>query len=396
MSDDLISRSQDLKALVDEGFELEIRNGFLFVHSVPYVTTDCKVKIGAMFCAIQVLADGSSVGPPVDHTMYFVGEAPCHKDGSPNTQMINHSTVTDHGNGIVSHHYFSAKQDGHNYPNFFEKIVNYEALVSGPARAYDRHANARTGRPPTVQPEISPFKIPDTLSSRYEIGSITSKLLGHSVAIVGMGGTGSYVFDLVCKTHVSEIHIYDDDQFFSHNIFRSPAIPRGGDVSGFPTKVGYHALAYDYLRTGIIPHEERITAGNVGRLFDFNFVFVCVDDGPSRFLITKALYQAKVPFIDVGIGVGRMDDELDGVVRTSLGHEGLSTWDRLTQHLDFAEPTEDDYEAAIQIAELNSLNACLAVLRWKRFVGYYRDSRGEYNSNYMVEGNSISNRVANG
>lgn len=393
MSDDLIAQSEDLKALADEGFELEIRNGFLFVHSVPYVNSDRRILLGSMFCAIQVLADGSKVGPPADHTMFFTGETPCHKDGSPNHQMINNSNKIDHGNGIVSNHYFSAKQDGNNYANFYYKVVNYEALLSGPARAYDQHANARTGRTAVIRPDGSPFKIPDTLSSRYEIGAVTSKLLGQSVAIVGLGGTGSYVLDLVAKTHVAEIHIYDDDQFLSHNIFRTPAIPRGEDVKGFPTKVGFHALAYDYLRTGIVPHAEKITEGNVGRLFDFDFVFVCVDHGPSRRLIAKALFNEKIPFIDVGIGIGREGDELDGVVRTTMGYDGLGPWEKLEEHLDFAEPVDDDYEAAIQIAEVNSLNACLAVLRWKRYMGVFRDSRREYNSNLMLEGNSLSNRV---
>jgi len=35
------------------------------------------------------------------------------------------------------------------------------------------------------------------------------------------------------------------------------------------------------------------------------------------------------------------------------------------------EPDEDDYSSNIQVAELNALNAVLAVIRWKRHLGFY-------------------------
>jgi tRNA A37 threonylcarbamoyladenosine dehydratase len=39
---------------------------------------------------------------------------------------------------------------------------------------------------------------------------VTAKLEGKKIAIVGVGCTGSYILDLVAKTPVSEIHMYDD------------------------------------------------------------------------------------------------------------------------------------------------------------------------------------------
>jgi tRNA A37 threonylcarbamoyladenosine dehydratase len=37
-----------------------------------------------------------------------------------------------------------------------------------------------------------------------------------------MGGTGSYILDLVAKTAVMEIHLFDGDDFNQHNAFRAP------------------------------------------------------------------------------------------------------------------------------------------------------------------------------
>jgi hypothetical protein len=36
-----------------------------------------------------------------------------------------------------------------------------------------------------------------------------------------------------------------------------------------------------------------------------------------------------------------------------------------------APPHDDDYGANIQVADLNALNAQLAIIQWKRHLGYY-------------------------
>jgi hypothetical protein len=43
-----------------------------------------------------------------------------------------------------------------------------------------------------------------------------------------------------------------------------------------------------------------------------------------------------------------------------------------------------DYDRNIQIAELNSLNAALAVIRFKKHFGFYADDAGEHNSTYVL------------
>ena len=53
--------------------------------------------------------------------------------------------------------------------------------------------------------------------------AVTRKLSLKNVAIVGLGGTGSYVLDLVAKTPVRQIHLDDGDMFLQHNAFGSPS-----------------------------------------------------------------------------------------------------------------------------------------------------------------------------
>ena len=66
------------------------------------------------------------------------------------------------------------------------------------------------------------FKYVDTASSRVGIGAVTEKLKVGPLAIVGLGGTGSYILDLVAKTPVAEIHLFDGDKLGQHNAFPLP------------------------------------------------------------------------------------------------------------------------------------------------------------------------------
>ena len=51
----------------------------------------------------------------------------------------------------------------------------------------------------------------------------------------------------------------------------------------------------------------------------------------------------------------------------------------------------NEYDTNIQIAELNALNAALAVIRWKKFWDFYADQEGEHNSLYTIAGNELTN-----
>ncbi len=56
-----------------------------------------------------------------------------------------------------------------------------------------------------------------------------------------------------------------------------------------------------------------------------------------------------------------------------------------------AEVAEDPYVTNMQVADMNMLNAALAVGRWKRLSGFYADAGREQRSIYAVDGNSLMN-----
>ncbi|MFH8805521.1 hypothetical protein ACH4F6_39270 [Streptomyces sp. NPDC017936] len=54
-------------------------------------------------------------------------------------------------------------------------------------------------------------------------------------------------------------------------------------------------------------------------------------------------------------------------------------------------PEGDAYARDIQTADLNALNAVLAVIRWKRSIGIYADATDESHTTYSLITNVIAN-----
>lgn len=173
------------------------------------------------------------------------------------------------------------------------KIKTYVELLANQARGIDSKADARIFKPITVIDDDTVFLYADTASSRAGIGAISSKLKPLRIAIVGLGGTGAYVMDLVAKTHTHEIHLYDGDIYNPHNAFRSPGAASVEQLNKKLSKVRYFHDMYSVMRKGIFMHEVMIHEENVWELAQYDYVFVCVDRGSVRRLIFEALENSQ-------------------------------------------------------------------------------------------------------
>ena len=128
---------------------------------------------------------------------------------------------------------------------------------------------------------------------------------------------------------------------------------------------------YSGFHDAIEPIPEKILAGNLERLFDLDFVFIAVDDGPSRDLIAQALHERGLPFVDVGMGLYRTPNGLGGMLRVSGGEVADAAHLIGTEYLPRANPADNEYRRQPQIGELNSLIAALAVIRFKQRMGVF-------------------------
>ena len=394
MSQRLISRSPDLERLRSEGYAVEVRHGHLLVHDVPYVDSSRRVRRGVLVSTLNLAADATVA--PDTHVAYFVGEHPCTKEGVPIAQIAHGSAKAHIAEGLVVDHSFSNKPPS-GYPDYYAKMTRYIEIISHPAQALDAAVTARTYPLVRNLEDESPFEYIDTASSRAGIGAVTRKLEGQRVAIVGLGGTGSYVFDLVAKTPAKEIHLYDSDAFLQHNAFRSPGAASVTDLERKLSKVAYFRERYGVLHRGIVAHEMRIDDTNVENLRSFTFVFICIDSGPSRRMLVEQLEAMGVPFIDVGMGIFRAGDGdlLGGVLRVTASTSQVARHAGRPGRFPFGEDDgRNEYATNIQVADLNALNAALAVVRWKRWVGFYLDLEGEHHATYTLDGNMLINEDA--
>lgn len=238
----------------------------------------------------------------------------------------------------------------------------------------------------------SVFLYPDTASSRAGITAVTRKLEGGPVALLGLGGTGSYTLDLLAKTPRKEIHLFDGDRFGQHNAFRAPGAPSIEELKARPYKVDYFTSIYSRMRRGIVPHQFHITSENVALLEPMEFVFICMDAGKAKLAVVEKLEAMSIPFVDVGMGVNIDEtDSLRGILRVTTSTKNKRDHVRANQRIDFTGDGKNVYSQNIQIADLNALNAALAVLKWKKMCGFYGAIKNKHFSAFTIDVGAIIN-----
>ncbi len=391
MSRQLINRSWDLQKLQNQGYELEIKSGFLLVKGVPYVNSRKEVQRGTLVAKLVLAGDKTT--RPDDHVAYFAGEYPCNADGTEIAEIKHASGERTLAEGVVIQHSFSAKPKPNDfYPDYYAKMATYAALLAGPAQLIDPDAKPQTFKvvAPAKEERETPFNYIDTASSRAEIDVVTAKLKKlNRIAIAGLGGTGSYVLDFVAKTPVWEIHLYDGDDYLQHNAFRSPGAPTLAELEVQTKKATWFKNIYSKMHSGIVDHPAYIDENNVEELRGMDFVFLCVDNGESKRLIVEKLEEFGVPFVDVGMGVQLNAEMLTGIVRVTTSTPNRR--DHFRGRVSFEDIGNNEYNRNIQIADLNALNAALAVIKWKKMFGFYRDMKSEHHSQFHVSTNNLIN-----
>ena len=379
-----MSPNADIEKLAAEGFIVELREGHVVLHEIPYVDTARRIRRGQLVAVYQ-----PNPQPNVfNHPAWFKGDMPCGIDGQPLVGINGHDAKATLGISIKIDRMFSTKPQIGCYAGHYEQLHRYVDLISSPATALDPYVLPTMNEPQRVivSDDNSVFAYYDTAAVRNQIQIANERFKGMRIGIVGVGGTGSYILDLVSKTCVAEIHLFDEDVFSAHNAFRAPGVARKEEVDSTTSKITFFANRYDAFRKGIVRHEGLITCDNLSSLNGLDFVFISVDDGPSRGLISSYLRDQSIAFIDVGMGLDQNDDNrVFGQCRMTFWHPGDPPPDLPIE----PKAAPDLYRSAIQTIETNALSASLAVLRWKRFVGFYHSSDSEAESIFNVSRGSI-------
>lgn len=363
----LVNHNADIKLLVEKGYAVSVDSGYLVIRDIPYLDKDKNLRIGAI---VSKLVYTDKVKTQIqDHQILFCGAHPCELDG---TEIKNlgggRTTLSLSSPDLVVERTFS-NRPAEGFRNHYDKIESYVTIISGPAINFHK-ANPFTFR--TVEPRNdSVFNYADTLTSRAEIGDLNHSFNEEKVAIIGLGGTGSYLLDFLAKTPVGEIRGFDYDWFHVHNAYRSPGKLEEAELGKLKSYV--YQQRYGSFHKGISINSRPILSDSADDLRGITFAFVCVDKGSARKEIVELLMKLNIPFIDVGMGLSRDTGSISGTLRTSYFPAGSSAEMIPDRAVPVTDIVDDVYHNNIQISELNALNASIAIIKYKQLKNFYAD-----------------------
>lgn len=389
MSQKLFSLNSDLRQLREAGYFVQIVGGFLVMREVPYVDSLQRVQTGTLVSALDLAGDMTR--KPQTHVVHWDGEFPCRADGAPLREISHQSQAINLGHELTIRHSFSSKPGPEGYPNYFDKMATYATILAGPAAVLQPGISPRVFRAPDDTEKDCVFNYIDTASDRVGIGELSAKLENEVISVLGVGGTGGYIVDFVAKTPVHQVRLFDADEFLQHNAFRAPGAPSLEELRDAPKKVDYFKSIYSKMHRGIVAHPVKLDSSNTEMLTGTTFAFISMDAGEDKRAVVTKLEELGVPFIDVGMGLDLVNGSLGGILRVTTStpqkrdhvHAG---------RISFAGGGERDiYASNIQVADLNALNAVLAIIKWKKLRGFYRDLEREHHSTYTTDGNLLIN-----
>ena len=330
-------------------------------------------RIGDAVHAVRVTADQEH-----DGRVY-------HADGTPIGNLVGGDGKTWSDISIKKGGQGSPEEDG----SASDLIHRYAKQIVGAVSAANCSETASLAMP-------GPFKIPNTFEARAAIGPVQDRIRDQCIAIIGLGGTGAYVLDLIAKTPVPEIHLLDADDVDWHNCMRAPGAPTLEEIEsvrkGSLRKVDYYHSKYASLREGIHPHAVRVDSPSIFADFlsahPIDYAFVCIDqltdgDSPRQDVVYAALSEAEVPFIDSGVSITLDDGSVRGAVTTSFYAAGCEAWKEAIPNAR-VEGNVPGYRN-VQLPEVNALAASLAVMEWRRRTEQYVSKSASFLHKFRLE-----------
>ena len=357
------------------GWTIEVGQNRISVREVPYRKKDGEA--GTCQVLVETQDDGLTMKAPANgsgasHAAVLIGVSQGHAyqaSGEP----VGNVLWTDNTNQCV----ISIKRDEGEYSNAWHALFVYTATVAGEVGLEERDQVER----------IFKFEI-DGEDSR-EMRAWRNRARAQRVAIVGLGGVGLWILDLMSKTYVNEIRIWDGDVIEGRNLLRAPGWASQDAIGR--NKAQYFGEHYQQMRRGISIHAEYLQADDHADAFeDLDFVFVAIDKEETRTALCERLEQMRIPFIDVGMGIELKQGQVRGSCQVFFTGDDPGRWRIGIPTIEGA--GEKDYYD-LQLADMGALTAALAVGTWRRHIGQYEGEEKDWLIRYLIDSNDLIKRT---
>lgn len=126
-----------------------------------------------------------------------------------------------------------------------------------------------------------------------------TKLLENThIAILGMGGVGGYVLEMLARTKVKEITVVDCDKFEQSNLNRQILATRQ-TIGKDKVEVAKKRVKSINDECKVISKNVKIDNNNVGEILNdkYDFVLDCIDDVRAKVAVIKFCEQNKLPLL---------------------------------------------------------------------------------------------------
>jgi molybdopterin/thiamine biosynthesis adenylyltransferase len=174
---------------------------------------------------------------------------------------------------------------------------------------------------PTNAPHPNKTRLSDVHHRQIlAFGKIGQKRIQETkVAIVGLGGTGSQVFQQLVHLGVRNFILVDDDYVEESNRSRMVG-SRPKDSIKRRMKVEVMERLGREINPNIKIYALKDSVNNLStalKLRDVDVIFCCTDNLSSRLVLNRLAFQYLIPLIDLGISIECLEE---GEIRTAGGH----------------------------------------------------------------------------